>query len=33
MAQSMEMNDAARLGMLWFDQFEWRAADPMHAAA
>jgi copper resistance protein B len=25
MAQSMEMNDAAPLGMLWFDQAEWRA--------
>jgi copper resistance protein B len=25
MAQSMEMNDAAPLGMLWFDQAEWRS--------
>jgi len=25
MAQSMEMDDAAPLGMLWFDQAEWRS--------
>ncbi len=25
MAQSMDMNDAAPLGMLWFDQAEWRS--------
>jgi copper resistance protein B len=33
MAQSMQMNDAAPLGMLWLDQLEWRAAAAGNAAA
>jgi copper resistance protein B len=33
MAQSMDMNDAARLGMLWLDQLEWRTVDQPKAAA
>jgi copper resistance protein B len=33
MAQSMQMNDSAPLGMLWFDQLEWRAGEAPHAAA
>ena len=33
MAQSMDMNDAARLGMVWLDQFEWRTPDEPNAAA
>ena len=33
MAQDMDMNDAARFGMLWLDQLEWRALDAPNSAA
>jgi copper resistance protein B len=33
MAQSMDMNDAAPLGMLWLDQLEWRGAAAPNGAA
>jgi copper resistance protein B len=33
MTPSMDMNDAARLGMLWLDQLEWRAVAAPNAAA
>ena len=33
MAQSMEMNDASQLGMLWLDQLEWRGFDEPNGAA
>jgi copper resistance protein B len=33
MAQSMDMNDAAPLGMLWLDQLEWRGANEPNGAA
>jgi copper resistance protein B len=33
MAQAMDMNDAARLGMLWLDQLEWRAPDGRGSAS
>jgi copper resistance protein B len=33
MAQSMDMNDAAPLGMLWLDQLEWRGLSQPNGAA
>jgi copper resistance protein B len=33
MAQSMEMNDASQLGMLWLDQLEWRGVNEPNGAA
>ena len=33
MAQSMDMNDAAPLGMFWLDQLEWRGLDEPNGAA
>ena len=32
MAQTMQMDDAGRVGKVWLDQLEWRSAQPNEAA-